>query len=130
MSCSIATTVSFPFSRPTSAASRCTPSEPRPDVGSSRQSTRGLCAALSISEILATPLSEALRGVQREIRDEFTERTAELQRTYTDAARQATEAAQRGAADAKQRVGQVEAALAALGSATSSLTAALAVVDR
>jgi Dynamin family len=79
---------------------------------------------------IGNAMSEALRGVQREIRDEFTERTAELQRTYTDAARQASEAAQRGAADAKQRVGQVEAALAALGSATSSLTAALAVVDR
>ena len=39
MSCSIATMVSLPFRRPTSAASRCTPSEPRPEVGSSRQSS-------------------------------------------------------------------------------------------
>jgi hypothetical protein len=66
--------------------------------------------------------------VQREIRDEFTSRTTELQRTYSDAAAQATEAAKRGAADAQVRAVQVEGALASVAATQSSITASLAVV--
>ena len=45
----------------------------------------------------ATTIGELLRTVQRAIRDEFTERIAELHRTYADAARPATEAIARDA---------------------------------
>ena len=41
MSCSMMTMVSLPLSCATSAASRCTPSQPRPEVGSSRNSSVG-----------------------------------------------------------------------------------------
>ncbi len=66
---------------------------------------------------IGNAMSETLRNVQRGIRDEFTERVAELQRTYTDAARQAAEAAKRGTVDAEQRAVEVEALLSTLGSA-------------
>jgi len=75
---------------------------------------------------IGNAISEALRGVQREIRDEFTERTTELQRTYADAAFQATEAANRGATDAQARAGQVEIVLAGIDTARSLIAASLA----
>jgi GTPase SAR1 family protein len=71
-------------------------------------------------------ISEALRGVQREIRDEFTVRTTELQRTYSDSALQATEAAKRGAADAQARAVQVEATLVNVAAVQASIVASLA----
>jgi Dynamin family len=76
---------------------------------------------------IGNAISEALRGVQREIRDEFTARTTELQRTYSEAASQATEAAKRGAADAQVRAVQVEAALVSVAGAQTSITSSLAV---
>ena len=71
-------------------------------------------------------ISEALRGVQREIRDEFTVRTTELQRTYSDAAAQAPEAANRSAADAQARAVHVDAALAQVAAVQRSIGALLA----
>ncbi|MBK5305673.1 MAG: dynamin family protein [Frankiaceae bacterium] len=71
-------------------------------------------------------MSEALRAVQRSIRDEFTDRVGELQRTYADASRQATEAATRGADDAARRTAEVTASLDAIAAARAPLAAALA----
>jgi hypothetical protein len=62
-------------------------------------------------------MTEALRTVQRGMRDEFTERVTELQRTYTEAARQAEDAAKRTVGEAEQRAGEVRNALGALAAA-------------
>lgn len=73
---------------------------------------------------IGNAMTEALRGVQRSIRDEFTERVTELQRTYADIARTAGEAAQRGAADAERRSTEVQASLVAVSAAVARLAAA------
>jgi hypothetical protein len=48
------------------------------------------------------------REIQRELRDEFTERLGELQRTYTDAAKRAQENAQRSQQERQARAGEVD----------------------
>ena len=75
---------------------------------------------------IGNAMSEALRTVQRAIRDEFTERVTELLRTYTDAARQADEAAKRTVGEATQRAAEVDESIRALGAARLAITAALA----
>ena len=72
---------------------------------------------------IGNAMTEALRSVQRSIRDEFTERVTELQRTYADIARTAGEAAQRGAADAERRTTEVHAALVAVTTAAAAIAA-------
>jgi hypothetical protein len=52
--------------------------------------------------------------VQRELRDGFSERLAELQRTYTETAQRAQEDANRGQAEIDGRRKQLAAGLAAL----------------
>jgi len=58
---------------------------------------------------VANEIGTVVRGVQRELRDEFTQRLGELQRTYTDTARQAQENAKRSQADAGARLAELEA---------------------
>jgi hypothetical protein len=67
-----------------------------------------------------------VRDVQRALRDEFTERLGELQRTYTDAAKRAQEDAQRSDQERKQRGAEVEASLAALQQVEGALAGAVA----
>lgn len=56
-------------------------------------------------------LGESVRDIQRELRDEFTDRVAELHRTYSQTAQRAQEDAQRDRAGREQRVAAVNAAL-------------------
>ena len=70
-------------------------------------------------------MSEALRSVQRGIRDEFTERVTELQRTYAEVARTAGEAAHRDAEDSRRRAVEVEQSLAAVDAAATAFVAAV-----
>ena len=56
-------------------------------------------------------IGELLRMVQRAIRDEFTERIAELHRTYVDTARAATEAIDREGADRAHRTAELKMSL-------------------
>ena len=72
-------------------------------------------------------IGELLRTTQRVIRDEFTERIAELHRTYLETARTATEAVARGAADRDRRTAELTAALARLADHRTELDAAVAV---
>jgi hypothetical protein len=59
-------------------------------------------------------ISIVVRDVQRDLRDEFTERLAQLQRTYTDAAKRGQEDAQRTDAERKQRTAEIDNSLALL----------------
>lgn len=59
-------------------------------------------------------ISIIVRDVQRELRDEFTQRLGELQRTYTDAAKRGQEDAQRTDAERKQRTTAIDANLTLL----------------
>jgi hypothetical protein len=59
-------------------------------------------------------LSSVVRDIQRELRDEFTTRLGELQRTYTDAAKRAQEDAQKGQGERAQRGGELDQTIAAL----------------
>jgi hypothetical protein len=59
-------------------------------------------------------VAEVIREVQRELRDGFSERLAELQRTYVETAQRAQEDANRGQAELDGRRKQVAAGLAAL----------------
>lgn len=70
-------------------------------------------------------LGNLFRSIQRELRDEFTERLGELQRTYTDTARQAQENVQRGQVDAQQRQALLEAMLATLARVRVAATTAV-----
>ena len=56
-------------------------------------------------------ISIIVRDVQRDLRDEFTERLGELQRTYTDAAKRGQEDAQRSDAERKQRTAEIDNSL-------------------
>jgi hypothetical protein len=67
-----------------------------------------------------------VRDVQRALRDEFTERLGELQRTYTDAAKRAQEDAQRSDQERKQRGAEVDASLTSLQQIEGALAAAVA----
>jgi hypothetical protein len=60
-------------------------------------------------------MGEALRDVQRNLRDELGGRVNELHRTYTEAARSAQDAAQLGEAARAQRVAALDAALRTIG---------------
>jgi hypothetical protein len=56
-------------------------------------------------------ISIVVRDVQRDLRDEFTERRGQLQRTYTDAAKRGQEDAQRTDAQRKQRTAEIDNSL-------------------
>jgi hypothetical protein len=68
-------------------------------------------------------ISTLTREIQRELRDEFTDRLSELQRTYTDAAKRAQENAQRTQQERQTRTTEVDQMVAAL----KKIEAALAV---
>lgn len=68
-------------------------------------------------------VSTVVREVQRALRDEFTERLTELQRTYTDAAKRAQEDVQRGDQERKQRGAEVDQSIAALTKIDQALAA-------
>lgn len=55
-----------------------------------------------------------VRDVQRALRDEFTERLGELQRTYTEAAKRAQDDVQRSDQERKQRAAEIDGQLGAL----------------
>ncbi len=59
-------------------------------------------------------LSNAVRDIQRELRDEFGARLTELQRTYTDAARRAQHDAQRTDQQRQARAAEIDGLLAEL----------------
>ncbi|MEM9563062.1 MAG: hypothetical protein AAGA93_10610, partial [Actinomycetota bacterium] len=59
-------------------------------------------------------MTTQIRDLQRQLRDEFTERLTELQATYTDTAQRAQQAAQAGQADVQRRAGELDGALQAL----------------
>ncbi len=63
---------------------------------------------------VSNQLSSVVRDIQRELRDEFTDRLGELQRTYTDAAKRAQEDAQKGQGERAQRGGELDQSIAAL----------------
>ena len=69
-------------------------------------------------------LGEALRGVQRAIRDEFSERITELQRTYAELARQAQEALQSDEGERVRRIAELEESDARLRSVADALEGA------
>jgi hypothetical protein len=69
-------------------------------------------------------ISTITREIQRELRDEFTERLGELQRTYTDAAKRAQENAQRSQQERQARAGEVDQLIAVLGKIEAALGAA------
>jgi hypothetical protein len=69
-------------------------------------------------------ISTLTREIQRELRDEFTERLGELQRTYTDAAKRAQENAQRTQQERQTRGTEVEQLIAMLKKIEASLGAA------
>lgn len=56
-------------------------------------------------------ISIVVRDVQRDLRDEFTERLGQLQRTYSDAAKRGQEDAQRTDAQRKQRTAEIDNSL-------------------
>ena len=70
-------------------------------------------------------IGELLRSVQRAIRDEFTVRIAELQHTYAETARSATEAMARDNVGRDQRTGELQQLLARLGQDRVGLDAAI-----
>jgi len=70
-------------------------------------------------------VASQLRDVHRRLRDEFTDRLSELQRTYTDIAQRAHAAAEQDAATAQQRATDVAAAIAGLGEVRAALDAAV-----
>ena len=59
-------------------------------------------------------VGELVRGLQRDLRDEFTDRLAELQRTYVETARRAQEDAKGTHEDVQRRAAETDAALEAL----------------
>jgi hypothetical protein len=69
-------------------------------------------------------ISTMVRDVQRGLRDEFTERLTELQRTYTEAAKRSQEDMQRGDQERKQRAAEVDQSLGALAKIDAALGAA------
>lgn len=71
-------------------------------------------------------LSELIRTVQRQLRDEFTERLAELQRTATDAAKRAAESAAQDAASRERRVKDLDNRIQVLQGLRDEVQAALA----
>lgn len=66
-------------------------------------------------------LTGSIREVQRDLRDEFTTRLTELQRTYTDAIKQTADTAERSQASAKERMREIDTALAELSKASPEL---------
>ncbi len=60
---------------------------------------------------IGNEIGEVMRDVQRGVRDEFTERISELGRTYSDAARQAQQAAQQGGEAARDRIAVLKSTL-------------------
>jgi hypothetical protein len=71
---------------------------------------------------ISNEIGEVMRDVQRSIRDEFTERIAELIRTYTDAAQQSQHAVQRESEGARGRSLVVQSALDRIGQARAAIS--------
>jgi hypothetical protein len=69
-------------------------------------------------------VNEALRELPRSLRDEFSSRVAELQTTYSDAARTAQEAAQADAAQSHERRAFIAVALERLETLRDDVAAA------
>jgi hypothetical protein len=69
-------------------------------------------------------ISTLTREIQRELRDEFTERLGELQRTYTDAAKKAQENAQRTQQERQARGTEIDQLVGALKKIEAALGAA------
>ena len=68
-------------------------------------------------------LSGVVRDVQRQLRDEFTARLGELQKTYTDAAKSAQEDAQRTQSERNQRGSELDQSITMLKKLESALGA-------
>ena len=60
-------------------------------------------------------MTSQIRELQRQLRDEFTERLTELQATYTDTAQRAQQSAQAGQAEVQRRATELDGALQSLG---------------
>ena len=73
---------------------------------------------------IGNEISDALRDVQRGIRDEFTERIGELLRTYSEAAQQAQRTSQQHGDSARQRIIDLQQILERLAVARSALRSA------
>ncbi len=71
---------------------------------------------------IANEIGEVMRDVQRAMRDEFTDRISELSRTYSDAARQAQQAAQQVGESAHVRISSLTATLERVAQARSVFT--------
>jgi GTPase Era involved in 16S rRNA processing len=71
---------------------------------------------------ITNEIGEVMRDVQRSIRDEFTERIAELIRTYTDAAQQSQHAVQCESEGARGRSLVVQSALDRIGQARAAIS--------
>jgi hypothetical protein len=69
-------------------------------------------------------VTAAIRELQRMLRDEFSERLAELQQTYTDTMQQAQQDAQRSQQETQARLQEVQARLSELEQVDRALTAA------
>jgi hypothetical protein len=69
-------------------------------------------------------IGTVVREIQRQIRDEFTERLGELQRTYADVAKRAQEDAQRSQTERQQRGGEIDQLVAGLTKVEQALAAA------
>jgi hypothetical protein len=65
-----------------------------------------------------------VRDIQRELRDEFTSRLGELQRTCTDAAKRAQDDAQRTQGERTKRGGEIDQYVAALKKVEAALAGA------
>ena len=73
---------------------------------------------------IGNEISDALRDVQRGIRDEFTERIGELLRTYSEAAQQAQRTSQQHGDSARLRIIDLQQTLERMAVARSVLRAA------
>lgn len=69
-------------------------------------------------------IGSVVREIQREIRDEFTERLGELQRTYGDIAKRAQDDAQRTQSERQQRTAEIDALVTSLTSIERQLATA------
>lgn len=87
--------------------------EKKRKVQARRQSARGQVRQFldDVQFEVGNQISIIVRDVQRDLRDEFTDRLGELQRTYADAAKRGQEDIQRNEAERKQRAAQIDGSL-------------------
>ena len=76
-----------------------------------------------ISFEMGNETATMVREIQRELRDEFTERIAELMRTYTETAQRAQADMQASAAERQQRTAKLAASITAIDALESRLAA-------